>query len=41
MIKNLYLQTFVLQSRAQVATQLLLELNPDVQGDFVDEVYYY
>lgn len=25
------------KSRAQVATQLLLELNPDVRGDYVDE----
>lgn len=25
------------KSRAQIATQLLLELNPDVRGDFVDE----
>lgn len=25
------------KSRAQVATQLLLELNPDVRGDFIDE----
>lgn len=23
--------------RAQIATQLLLELNPDVKGDYVDE----
>jgi amyloid beta precursor protein binding protein 1 len=25
------------KSRVQVATQLLLELNPDVRGDYVDE----
>lgn len=25
------------RSRAEVATQLLLELNPDVKGDYVDE----
>ena len=25
------------KSQAQVATQLLLELNPDVRGDYVDE----
>lgn len=24
-------------SRAQVATQVLLELNPDVRGDYIDE----
>lgn len=24
-------------SRAQVATQCLLELNPDVRGDYIDE----
>lgn len=25
------------KSRAEIATQFLLELNPDVQGDYVDE----
>lgn len=25
------------KSRAQVATQMLLELNPDVRGDYIDE----
>lgn len=25
------------KSRAEIATQLLLELNPDVHGDYVDE----
>jgi len=25
------------KSRAQVATQMLLELNPDVIGDYIDE----
>ena len=25
------------KSRAQVTTQLLLELNPDVRGDYIDE----
>ena len=29
---------FTLQSRAQVATELLLELNEDVSGDYVEEV---
>ena len=30
--------SFFQQSRAQTATELLLELNEDVSGDFVDEV---
>ena len=27
------------KSRAQVSTQRLLELNPDVRGDFIDETF--
>lgn len=35
---NFFLDTeSVGKSRAQIATQLLLELNPDVRGDYVDE----
>lgn len=39
----LYLNSFFLEadsvgkSRAQVATQMLLELNSDVRGDYIDE----
>lgn len=39
----IYLFSFFLEadsvgkSRAQVATQMLLELNPDVRGDYIDE----
>ncbi len=29
---------FILQSRAQAATELLQELNTDVSGNFVEEV---
>ena len=29
---------FITQSRAQTATENILELNEDVRGDFVDEV---
>ncbi len=29
---------WILQPRAQVATELLLELNEDVSGDYIEEV---
>lgn len=41
-IKRIWISFFleadsVGKSRAQVATQMLLELNPDVTGDYIDE----